>query len=264
MDNPHSLTGIDADLPEAVQTQRAYTELVSRRKACCRCEGLINPSCLDKGVFDSDQIGPWTRWQGNLGAKCMVVGQDWGDENYFRANRGREAPNNPTNTTLRILLAVAGINIDSPSAEKSQQGAVFLTNAILCLKRGGMQAPVHSTWFNNCGTQFLRPTIDLVSPRVVITLGERAYRAACRAYSLRPQSFRAAVEREQPRQLSSATLLVPVYHCGARILNTHRPLAKQKEDWARVGELLAMSAQGMERHSLGASFGLGEERRRGF
>lgn len=249
MVTPESLTGTDGVHGEdvslrqanALAVQRAYAELVARRKACFCCTGLTNPSRFRGGEFDRDQIGPWTLWQGNLGAKCIVVGQDWGDTNYFLKNCGREAPNNPTNTTLQDLLAIAGLQIDPPSARKSPQGAVFFTNAILCLKQGGLQAAVDSEWFDNCGTNFLRPTIDLLAPRVVITLGERAYRAACHVYSLRPQAFRRAVEGE-PRQLPSGTLLVPVYHCGARILNTHRPLAIQQRDWARVGQVLSMKA----------------------
>lgn len=248
---PESLTCTDGVHAEdvslrptnALAVQRTYAELVARRKACFCCTGVTNPSSFRGGMFDSDQLGPWTLWQGNLGAQCMVVGQDWGDTNYFLDNQGREAPNNPTNTTLRNLLAIAGLRIDPPSAEKSPEGVVFFTNAILCLKQGGLQAAVDSAWFDNCGTHFLRPTIDLLAPRVVITLGERAYRAACYAYSLRPQAFRRAVEGD-PTQLPSRTLLVPVYHCGARILNTHRPLAIQKRDWARVGRVLSMKVPG--------------------
>lgn len=249
MVTPESLTSTDEVNADDVSlrptndlaVQRGYADLVASRKACTRCNGLINPSSLSNGMLDSDQIGPWTLWQGNLAAKCIVVGQDWGDTNYFLDNRGREAPNNPTNTTLRNLLAIAGLNIDPPSAEKLPEDALFFTNAILCLKHGGLQAAVDSAWFDNCGTQFLRPTIDLIAPLVVITLGERAYRAVCLAYSLRPRAFRRAVEGE-PIELPSGTLLVPVYHCGARILNTHRPLAKQKRDWARVGHVLSMKA----------------------
>jgi uracil-DNA glycosylase len=231
MSTPESSTSI----------HQSYADLVARRKSCTLCLKLTNPSKLNEGTFDSDQIGPWTLWQGNLGATCMVIGQDWGDTKYFLDNRGHEAPNNPTNTTLRNLLAIAGININPPSAEKAPGGPLFFTNSILCLKQGGMQAAVQSAWFDQCGSNFLKPTIDLVAPRLVITLGERAYRAVCRAHSLRPQPFRRAVD-DEPTKLPSGALLVPVYHCGARILNTHRSLAKQQSDWARVGTVLSKMA----------------------
>lgn len=65
-----------------------YAQLVSLRKACRACTDLTNPSELDGGALDSDYIGPWSRWQGNLSANLMIVGQDWGDTRYFRQVRG--------------------------------------------------------------------------------------------------------------------------------------------------------------------------------
>jgi uracil-DNA glycosylase len=109
-----------------------------------------------------------------------------------------------------------------------------MTNAILCLKDGGMQAKVRHEWFANCGNRFLRPTIDLIAPKVVVTLGERAYCAVMAAYGTPQIPFRKAVERPDGFRLADRTTCVPVYHCGARILNTHRPYGRQVCDWKRV------------------------------
>ena len=146
------------------------------------------------GIHDSDQIGPWSLWQGNLNADLVIVGQDWGDTRYFIQNAGRESPRNPTNENLRRLLGSIGIEIAGPTAADAGGGTVFLTNAVLCLKDGGMQAKVRADWFTNCGARFLRPTIDLIAPKVVVTLGERAYRATTAAYGVPRVAFRAAVE----------------------------------------------------------------------
>src|SRR6202050_3475312 len=64
---------------------------VERRKACRACPGLRNPSVCVDGMYDSDQIGPWSRWQGTLDSQRLIVGQDWGDEEYFRQKRGRDS-----------------------------------------------------------------------------------------------------------------------------------------------------------------------------
>ena len=85
-----------------------YAALVSDRKACHRCSGLFNPSEVEHGSLDSNQIGPWSLWQGNLEAALMVVGQDWGDVAYFPKNRGRGLARSGTNRALVELLAVAG------------------------------------------------------------------------------------------------------------------------------------------------------------
>lgn len=62
-------------LPHAERTE-GYAALVRRRKAC---RSLTNPGKCEGGIQDSDQIGPWSLWQGNLSADLLVVGQDWGD-----------------------------------------------------------------------------------------------------------------------------------------------------------------------------------------
>ncbi len=213
--------------------EAAYAGLVADRKSCRKCLGLENPSRFCDGKFDSDHLGPWTLWQGNIQSKLLVVGQDWGDTAYFERNRGRDLASNPTNKVLRDLLSIAGIRAELPSATDSGAGEVFLTNAILCLKEGGLQAKVDPSWFVNCGDAFLRPTIELINPRVVVTLGQHAYKTICQVFRLPQLRFREAVDAD-PIELKPGCRLAPVYHCGVRILNTHRPLSKQQRDWVRV------------------------------
>jgi uracil-DNA glycosylase len=220
-----------------VTTDRAsaYAALVRARKDCHACAGLINPAACDGGIYDSDHIGPWSLWQGNLQADLVIVGQDWGDTRYFSKNKGHDAVRNRTSETLRCLLASIGIDIPAPAATDMGGGTVFMTNAILCLKQGGMQAQVRPEWFAECGARSLRPTIDLIAPRAVVTLCEQAYAAVAAAYGVPRGAFRKAVEGPDGVRLTETTTCFPVYHCGARVLNTHRPLAAQVRDWERVG-----------------------------
>jgi uracil-DNA glycosylase len=217
----------------------AYAALVRACKGCRACTGLINAAECGNGFHDSDHIGPWSLWQGNLNADLLIVGQDWGDTGYFMVNRGHEKPGNRTNETLRTLLRSVGIEISAPDANDAGGGAVFLTNAVLCLKGGGMQAKTRPDWFANCGARFLKPTIALIAPIVIVTLGERAYRAVTGAYGVPRVAFRTAVEEPDGFALPDISARwFPMYHCGARILNTHRPLTQQRRDWERVERAL--------------------------
>lgn len=218
-----------------------YNALVARRRECAICEGLVNPSTLAGGSYDSSEIGPWSRLHGDLDAKIMVVGQDWGDVRYFETNRGLDALNNPTMKSLEKLLKSAGVDATLSTYDHGQTG-LFLTNAVLCLKSGGLQASVNAAWFANCATHFLRKQVEIVQPIVVVPLGERAYRALCVAFSLLPRPFRDAVENPNGFELFPGTTMVPVYHCGNRILNTHRKMPEQIEDWSRIRKALGQSA----------------------
>ena len=212
--------------------------MVRARQACRACQGLINPAECDGGIHDSDQMGPWTLWQGNLRADLLVVGQDWGDTRYFAKNKGRESPGNPTNHTLVKLLRSIGIEIAGPAPCDAGGGTLFFTNAVLCLKDGGLQAKVKPEWFSNCAARFLRPTIDLIAPKIVVSLGERAFKAIAAIYGLPRVKFKESVERSAGFVLADGISCFPMYHCGARILNTHRPMPQQLKDWERMGRAL--------------------------
>ncbi|MEO8593833.1 MAG: hypothetical protein ABI759_10975 [Candidatus Solibacter sp.] len=77
-----------------IRTDRSapYAALVAARRSCRACAGLINPAACDGGNHDSEAIGPWSLWQGNLNARLVIVGQDWGDTGYFTANKGPRSP----------------------------------------------------------------------------------------------------------------------------------------------------------------------------
>ncbi len=222
-----------------------YKDLVVARKACHLCQGLTNPADIECGRLDSDHVGPWSLWQGNLDARLMVVGQDWSDADYFVQHEGRPWPRNPTNLALVDLIGIAGVQIGDAGSPVGCDVA-FFTNAILCLKgaEGGLQGKVQPSWFKNCN-QFLRRQIEIVNPAVVVGLGELAYRAILRGFGLKcgypvdgKTWFRAEVEAESGRVLPNGSRAFAVYHCAQRILNTHRPIDLQRADWRRLRPFL--------------------------
>jgi DNA polymerase len=165
------------------------------------------------------------------------MGQDWGDVRYYTRNRGLDDFRNPTMRTLERLLRGIGLEVSLAEYCMEERG-LFLTNALLCLKEGGLQAQVERQWFNNCGAHFLRRQIEIVAPRVAVALGLKAYEAALGAFGLEGGPFRRAVEDEAGTTLPNGSRLLAVYHCGQRILNTHRPFEQQQRDWQRVANAL--------------------------
>ena len=200
------------------------------------CSGLANPSRIDGGQHDSAEIGPWTTWQGNLGASVMLVGQDYSDVRYFVRSQGREGADNPTDVTLVRLMAQLGIAL-TPPRRRDARGEAFLTNAILCLKDDGMQAKIQPQWFRNC-QPFLRRQIEIVAPRVVIAMGEHAFRSALAAFDQATVNFAEAVRSPSGMVLPNGSLLFAVYHCGKRVQNMTRSLNQQVQDWQRIGRAL--------------------------
>jgi hypothetical protein len=71
----------------------------------------------------------------------MVVGQDWGDVSWFVREGGKTTSSSVTNRTLINLLQSIGFDIPL-ARDSSGRGALFFTNAILCLKT---EAPRHGS-----------------------------------------------------------------------------------------------------------------------
>jgi len=218
-----------------------YKEIVIERKNCHICNGLTNPADVAGGQYDCEEIGAWSRWQGNLDSDIMLVGQDWGDVASFIKYRGIDPMSGRTNKILKELLSSIGCHIKSIDEMNNEKGNIFLTNAILCLKEGGMQAKVKNMWINNCARIFLRQQIEIINPRVVIGFGEKAFMAILYSFGLQKTIFRWAVEADTGTLLPNGSMLFAVYHCSPTTININRDMESQLNDWKRIYKYLTIN-----------------------
>lgn len=219
--------------------QRAYGELVATRKECSVCSGdLENASRIGGGFLDSERIGPYTQWQGNLDSPIVLVAQDFGDVRRFRKYRGWAGSDVQTNLNLVELVREAGFKI-APPKYREPNDLLFFTNAVLCMKisdHRGRQEDVPARCYVNC-VPFLRRTIEIVEPRAVVTLGRAALETVCHAYQLHLHSeLSELVGRYLP--LNRTVVLVPMYHPSPTVVNTSRRGWNQMRfDWRRIRPL---------------------------
>ncbi len=220
-----------------------YVALVEKRKndTFFPDEKLLNPSEIENGKFDSEEIGPWSRWHNDLDAKILVIGQDWGDKCFFIENQGRDTDNNPTNKYLTELFKEIGYELGKPTQPETPfKKGLFFSNAILGIKtmEGGMSTPVRQKWIKHTTNHYTRPLIDIIKPEVIITLGAKAYYAMRLIFpKLESGKMNDLVEKHfvvGERKI----LLFPRYHCGGLGL-ANRSFDRQKSDWQRVNAQLS-------------------------
>jgi uracil-DNA glycosylase len=216
-----------------------YSALVAARKACRICvernPGKIR-SCAEF-AYDPDVVSHWELWLGHKSPKLLVVGQDFGNVDYFVRNRGRDDPDNKTNDNLWKLLGEAGIPARHPR-ELDLEAPVFLTNSVLCLKEGAMNGPLRASWVAACTERHLRPLLNWLGPPVVVGMGNYGWRAVRQAFAL----------HQTPRPISAAAgscwttpdrrQVFAVGHCSPLGL-INRPWAQQIADWRRIGEAVS-------------------------
>ncbi len=107
---------------------------------------------------------------------------------------------------------------------------IFVTNAVLCnpLANGNNRRPT-SIEISNC-SPYLETVLELMRPKVVVTLGGVGLEAINRILNTR---YRLAEVIGKPQKTERFTLL-PLYHPSPRVTNWKRPLSIQKRDFKKI------------------------------
>lgn len=215
--------------------QDRYLKLVKKRKEF-DFEELKNPNQINDGEYDTyDVINPWSIWQGNLDAKILLIGQDWGDAKYYIDNKGKDKDSNPTNKNLIELFKSLNIDIGTPS-NPNKTSPVFFTNAILGIKDNGMSSAVKDAWIYESTDEFLKPLIEIIEPEIIITLGVSAFKAIKSIYKLKEKSVLKELIHTNPIKVDNKKIF-NFYHCGGLGL-ANRSLPLQKQDWSIISNYM--------------------------
>ena len=110
----------------------------------------------------------------------------------------------------------------------------FITNAVLCNpkdEKGNNATPLRQE-VNNCSA-FLRAQIDLINPKLVVSLGNLALQAL---KVIEPHSFELSTDVRTANNWRGR-ILIPLYHPGQRAM-LHRSFLNQLSDYRFVSEQL--------------------------
>ena len=107
---------------------------------------------------------------------------------------------------------------------------IFITNAVLCnpLKDGNNRRPTIKE-INNC-TPFLEDLINIITPKVISTVGGVGLEAINRIFKTR---YKLADVVATPLPIGQF-ILFPLYHPSPRVIHTKRSLDQQKKDFKKL------------------------------
>jgi DNA polymerase len=116
---------------------------------------------------------------------------------------------------------------------------IFITNAVLCnpLKNGNNRRPTIKE-IDNC-IYFLENLINLITPKIISTLGGVGLEAINRIFSV---SYKLADVVASPLPIGKF-ILFPLYHPSPRVIYTRRSLDQQKKDFKKLLTNLPLSSQ---------------------
>ena len=229
---------LSADAHSVVESRdQEYAALVADRQACRACgEQLENGAETRGGEFDVPEVGAYADWQGRLDARLVVVAKDFASHDGFVGSKGRPDPTIQTNKNKNFvaLFRAAGLPLSLPNGES--EDAHFFTNAVLCMKSGGMSAPLRIAHIRACARLFLGRTLELVRPRVVVTLGREALLGLSEAFELGydGEPLRELVGRFAQYDLPWGGKAIPAFHPSRLVGGRERNV----EHWRRIADLL--------------------------
>ena len=187
--------------------QKLFKQLVADAAGCTLCPAMCGRSAV------------LSERNGSIDARVMFIG---------------EAPGRKGADRTRVPFSgdQSGVNLDRflDSIELTRK-EIFITSAALCNPRsesGANRKPTQKE-ITNCST-FLRRTIELVDPKLIVTLGSVALEALKRIehHELSLKDSAAQIHEWNKR------VLVPIYHPSPQVLASHRREQEQLRDYQVV------------------------------
>jgi uracil-DNA glycosylase family 4 len=199
-------------IPNSVESKRAqFIGLVSEASTCVRCPAL----CERAAVL--------SELNGSIDARVMFIG---------------EAPGRKGADRTRVPFSgdQSGQNFDRfLESIGLQRSEIFITSAALCnpRKESGANRRPSATELRNC-SDFLRRTIGLIDPSLVVTLGGVALEALklvhYHEFTLKDDAARVRPWNER--------ILIPLYHPSPQVLITSRDERAQLRDYKVVAQAI--------------------------
>ena len=207
----------------AQEKDERFAGLAAEAGACTRC-----PAMCERAAVLSEL-------NGSVDARVMFIG---------------EAPGRKGADRTRVPFSgdQSGKNFDRFLASIDlKRSEIFVTSAALCNPRAASGANRRPTTLEirNC-SDFLSRTIELVDPRVVVTLGTVALEALKLVHY---HDFKLKNDAGRICDWNSC-LLVPLYHPSPQVLITSRKEAAQLRDYKIVAEAILSSSVESVRRQL--------------
>jgi DNA polymerase len=202
-------------MPAKQSKQTQFKRLVAEAAGCTRCAAMCERSAV------------LSERNGSVAARIMFIGEAPGRKGADRTRVPFSGDQSGQN--FDRFLASIGLGREH----------IFITSAALCNPRteSGANRKPSKGELRNC-SQFLRRTLEIVNPALVVTLGSVALEAL---KSIAPHALSL---KESAAQIHdwNGRVLVPIYHPSPQVLASHRREAEQLSDYQVVARAIKQAS----------------------
>lgn len=186
----------------------------------------------------------WTDWERRMDANIMIIGQDWGPyrdmEKLYLEYKKQESEENwkkliesEKSLTKKMLTKYLKDSAFHENfwLEEDFLDNIYITNAIMCARKGTeyrSELINLKTSTRNC-SDYLKRQIELVKPKVIITLGYYPLYSLSLSYSFSIEKTLSAIIENQKEIELEDFIIIPLYHPTAQITKE-----KQLDQYRRI------------------------------
>lgn len=174
-----------------------------------------------------DKTAVLSELNGNLDPKVFFIAEAPGRQGADRTRKPFSGDKSGAN--FQIFL-------DSINLRREE---IFITNTVLCSPRSdtGANRKPSKKEIKNCAP-FLEKTIDLINPKIIVTLGTVALEA------LKTIEYHQIILKSDAARIFrwNGRILVPLYHPSPQVIASRRRMHEQIEDFKSVAQAIVEQA----------------------
>lgn len=170
----------------------ALRQLAKKRRSSS-IQGYCRLSDFHRGYYECCFVSPWTKSAHNVDADVMLLGQDWSS-----SDRLSRSPDTEQKRLGQIWKLRANVNLRDLLWQnmKLEFRQTYATNVFPFIKKGPMNARIKHVDMQFCAREYAIPQIEIISPKMVICLGQSTFRAVLRSIGGELNLFKDAYQPE--------------------------------------------------------------------
>jgi len=225
-----------------------FDSLIFDMGNCKRCIELKNRNgkdCSLINIYKDNKFAKkipsiWTDWYNRLNSEIIIVGQDWGP--YLDMKKFNDLYlKNPTKANWKDIIEkeqsltkkqLTKFLIESSNGKLNSIDNIYITNAIMCARKGENYRGNNINLKNstiNCAS-FLKKQIDIVKPKVILTLGYYPLLALSCIFNFSIEKTLKESIKKTPTIEINNYIIIPLYHPVAQIKKEEQ-LSQYRKIW---------------------------------
>ncbi len=196
----------------AISKLQRIRELISDIQADDSCT-RINPPLINQFALHNEIPNRWFDWENRVNSPIMIIGQDWGPYVHLKKyiddpSRDHFASSRTESFIIKTLNSIDPELIDT----------IFFTVSVIFTRTGSL---FRGSQNYNEGKSFeisypyVSRQIDIVKPKVILTMGGLAIKVVDRHFKLGLGSQKLSEIIRKGEINSSGSLIIPAYHPAA-------------------------------------------------